>query len=81
MNALDGLNPRKIIDPVVWHLQEIEVGFLRKRGEWYKTLEYIYNNPKETKIVAKAARVYALKHYIGPEFLKEVEDAYEYFAN
>lgn len=58
-----------------------EVGFLRKRGEWYKTLEYIYNNPKETKIVAKAARVYALKHYIGPEFLKEVEDAYEYFAN
>ena len=57
-----------------------EIGYLRKPGEWYKTLEWIYKNPKENKIVAKAARVYALKHYIGPEFLKEIEDAYEYFA-
>ena len=30
--------------------------------------------------IAKRARDYSLKHYYGKEFLKEVEEAYGYFA-
>ncbi|MBR3270007.1 glycosyltransferase [Candidatus Saccharibacteria bacterium] len=56
-----------------------ENGFLAKPNEWYDKLEYLYNNPKENQKIAKKAREYALKHYYGEEFLKEVEKAYEAF--
>ena len=54
--------------------------FLARPGEWYDKLEYLYNNPKEKQKIAINAREYALKHYYGEEFLKEVEKAYEYFV-
>lgn len=57
-----------------------ENGFLAKPGEWYSKLEYLYDNPIENQKVAKKAREYALKHYYGKEFLKEVEETYGYFA-
>lgn len=55
-------------------------GFLAQPGEWYDKLEYLYKRPKENQKIAKAAKEYALKHYYGKEFLKEVEEAYGFFA-
>lgn len=57
-----------------------ENGFLAQPGEWYDKLEYLYNHPEENRKIAKRARKYALEHYYGEEFLKEVEEAYDYFA-
>ncbi len=57
-----------------------ENGFLAQSGEWYDKLEYLYEDPKENRKVAVAAKKYALKHYYGEEFLREVEAAYGYFA-
>ena len=51
-------------------------GFLARPGEWYDRLEYLYKNPKKNREVALEAKKYALKHYYGAEFLKEVEEAY-----
>lgn len=56
-----------------------ENGFLAKSGEWYDKLEYLYNNPVENQKIAKKAMEYALKHYYGKEFLREVEEAYNAF--
>jgi len=57
-----------------------ENGFLAESDEWFKKLEYLYKNPEENKKIAKVAREYALKNYTGKVFLKEVEEAYDYFA-
>ena len=57
-----------------------ENGFLAKPGEWQEKLEYLYNHPEENKRIAKKAKAYALKHYYGSEFLKEVEGVYGYFT-
>ena len=56
-------------------------GFLAQPGEWYDKLEYLYQHPEENRKVALAAKKYALKHYYGAEFLKEVESAYNYFVD
>ena len=56
-----------------------ENGFLAQPGEWYDKLEYLYQHPEENRRVAKNARKYALKHYYGKEFLKEVEKVYDAF--
>ena len=61
-------------------IKDGENGFLAQPGEWYEKLEYLYKHPEENKKIAKRARKYALKHYYGKEFLKEVEAAYDYFA-
>lgn len=55
-------------------------GFLARPGEWYDRLEYLYKNPKKNREVALEAKKYALKHYTGAEFLKEVEEAYGCFV-
>ena len=55
-------------------------GFLAESGEWHDKLEHLYNNPEENRRIALAAKKYALKHYYGKEFLKEVEETYDYFA-
>jgi glycosyltransferase involved in cell wall biosynthesis len=57
-----------------------ENGFLAKTSEWYDRLEYLYKHSIENQKIAKRAKEYALKHYYGKEFLKEVEEAYDYFA-
>lgn len=57
-----------------------ENGFLARPGEWYDKLEYLYKNPKQNREVALEAKKYATEHYIGAEFLKEVEEVYDYFA-
>lgn len=57
-----------------------ENGFLAKPGEWFDKLEYLYNHPEANRKIALAAKKYALKHYYGKEFLKEVEETYDYFA-
>ena len=61
-------------------IEDGENGFLAQPGEWYKKIEYLYKNPDQNRKIAKKAREYALKHYYGKEFLKEVEEAYDYFA-
>lgn len=54
-------------------------GYLARPGEWYRKLEYLYNNPEENQEVAKEARKYALKKYYGDEILKQAEAAYKFF--
>ena len=52
-------------------------GFLAKPGEWFDKLDYLYKNTEENKKIARKAREYALKHYYGKEFLKEIEEVFE----
>ena len=61
-------------------IKDGENGFLAYPGEWYDKLEYLYEHPDENRKIAREARKYALKHYYGTEFLKEVEEAYDYFV-
>lgn len=61
-------------------IEDGENGFLAKPGDWYDKLEFLYNNPMENRKIAGRAKEYALKHYYGKEFVKEVEEAYGYFA-
>ena len=61
-------------------ISDDENGFLAQPGEWYGKLEYLYQHPEINRKIALAAKKYALKHYYGKEFLKEVEEAYDYFA-
>ena len=60
-------------------ISDSQNGFLAKPGEWYNKLKYSYENPTENEKIAKKAREYALKHYYGQEFLKEVKKAYGAF--
>ena len=62
-------------------IKDGENGFLAKPGEWYDKLENLYRNPGENRKIAKRAHRYVLKHYYGEEFLKEIEEAYDYFAS
>ena len=55
-------------------------GFLACPSEWYDKLEYLYKHSEENRKIALVAKKYAMKHYYGKEFLKEVEVAYDYFA-
>lgn len=57
-----------------------EDGFLARPGEWYAKLEYLYQHPEGSQRMAKRARKYALEHYYGMEFLKEVEAVYDKFS-
>ena len=57
-----------------------ENGYLAKPGEWYNKLEYLYKHPKKNREIALVAKEYALKHYYGEGFLKEVEVTYDYFT-
>lgn len=57
-----------------------ENGFLAEAGEWHDRLECVYKHKEKSEKIAKKAREYALKHYYGEEFLKEVEGAYEFFG-
>lgn len=61
-------------------IKDGETGYLAKPGEWLEKLEYLYKHSEKNKKIAKVARKYALEHYYGAEFLKEVEAAYDYFA-
>ena len=61
-------------------IKDGENGYLARPGEWYDKLEYLYQHPEENRKMALAAKKYALKHYYGKEFLKEVEAAYDYFV-
>lgn len=54
-------------------------GFFAQPGEWYDKLKYLYSNPSENQKIAKAARKYALENYHGKKFVKEVEEAYNFF--
>lgn len=55
-------------------------GFLAQPGEWYDKLEYLYKNREKAAKIAEDARRYVLKEYAGEVFLKEVEDAYNYYG-
>ncbi len=61
-------------------IKDGENGFLARPGEWYGKLEYLYKHPEENQKIAKRAREYALRHYYGKEFLREAEEAYDYFG-
>ncbi len=54
-----------------------ETGFLTKPDEWYKTLKFLYENPKENQKIARAAKNYCLENYYGENLLKIIERAYD----
>ena len=56
-----------------------ENGLLAEPDEWFDKLNYLYQNPEENRKIAVRAKKDVLKYYYGKEFLKEVEEAYEYF--
>ena len=58
-------------------IKEGKTGFLARPGEWYKKLEYLYNNPEENHKIALAAKKYCLETYHGKKFLTQVEEAYD----
>ena len=55
-------------------------GFLAQPGEWYDKLEFLYKNPDVVRKVGEEARRYVLREYTGEVFLREVEKAYDYYA-
>lgn len=57
-----------------------ENGLLAKPDEWFKKLEFLYNDSAANRKIAKSAKEYSLKNYYGDVFKKEVEEAYEFFT-
>lgn len=55
-------------------------GYLAEPGQWGRRLEELYNDAHKRKEITKNAREFALKEYYGEVFLREVEEAYDYFA-
>lgn len=58
-------------------IKDGETGFLAKPGEWYKKLEFIYQNPDITRRIAKNAKSYCLGNYYGEKLLTQIEEAYD----
>lgn len=58
-----------------------ENGLLAQSGEWYAKLEYLHNNLKINKAIAKKAKEEAEKEYFGSNFLKKVEGVFDFFGN
>ena len=56
-----------------------ENGLLAEPNEWFDKLEYLYQNPKKNRKIALRAKKDSMMHYYGKEFLKEVEEAYDFF--
>lgn len=57
-----------------------ENGFLAEPHGWFDKIEYLYNNSEKKEKIAKSARKYVLKNYYGKDYMKEVEEAYDFFA-
>lgn len=55
-------------------------GFLAWPGEWFDILERLYEDRELNRAVAKKARKYAIEHYCGKDFLKEVESSFNFFV-
>ena len=47
---------------------------------WFDKIEYLYNNSEKKEKIAKSARKYVLRNYYGKDYMKEVEEAYDFFA-
>lgn len=62
-------------------IQDGKNGFLVEPGGWYEKLKYLHENPKENVAVAKQARKDVMRKYAGAELTKEIEAAYDFFAN
>ncbi len=60
-------------------IQNGENGFLCRPGEWFSTLEMLYLDKVDQGAICEKAREDVLKRYCGPEFVKQIENAYEYF--
>lgn len=54
-------------------------GFLCEQGQWYETIEKLYQQPELRKQVAKQAEAYCLDAYAGEAFRKKVCAAYDFF--
>lgn len=54
-------------------------GFLCEQGQWYETIEKLYQQPELRKSVAKQAETYCLDAYTGEAFRKQVCAAYDFF--
>lgn len=61
-------------------IEDGKTGFLCRPGQWYECIAYLYKHPEESRKMVERAKEYCLKHYTGPYFLHQVEEAYNYFA-
>jgi glycosyltransferase involved in cell wall biosynthesis len=56
-------------------------GFLCTPGQWFDTLEQIYLDKVDRAAICKAARADVEQRYCGAYFVKQIEDAYNFFAS
>ena len=60
-------------------IEDQKTGFLCRPGQWYDQISYIYNHPKESQQIVKAAKEYCLQRYTGDVFLEQIQNAYDFF--
>jgi DNA-dependent RNA polymerase auxiliary subunit epsilon len=56
-------------------------GFLCKPGQWFDALEHIYLDKVDRKKMCEAAKEQLEKQYYGVSFVKQIEDAYNFFLD
>lgn len=57
-----------------------KTGFLCRPGEWYDTLQKLYDDTDLRNQVASSAYEYCLREYSPSSCLKEIEETYDFFA-
>lgn len=56
-------------------------GYLCRQGEWYETLQYLYDHPEVADAVAEQAGKDSIIRYAGQKVIAEIEQAYDSFAD
>lgn len=72
-----------VATPIYTYAHSIEdgkTGFLCRPGHWYDRIAYLYEHPEESQKMAKAAKEYCLNRYTGDFFLRQIQDAYNFFV-
>lgn len=54
-------------------------GFLCRPGQWFQTIERIYNKEVDISAINQKAHEYVLEEYSGNAFTKEIEESYDAF--
>ncbi len=56
-------------------------GFLCRPGQWFKTIEKVYNKEVDIPTIIQRAHEYAIQEYSGNVFTKQIEESYDAFYN
>lgn len=61
-------------------IRDGETGYLCAPGQWYDCIKNLYLNREQAAEVAAAGREYCLQTYAGERFVREIEQAYQFFV-